>query len=237
MIYFVRHGETDFNLFNISQGQLDTSLNALGLKQAKQLAKKLKNKNFDAFYSSPLIRAKQTAEEINGFLKMKINYDARLMEVGKGILQGNRNSQKKYNKFFKNPHKYGGETEEDVEQTLDLMRKVKYESAMMYYYNPREGTPAAKMEQLPEQVRKDRLQRVIDLQLEHTHEQMSKRVGSVMKVLVESVSRDDKTELLGQTEQHEKVAFKAERSLIGKFVNVKITELSGNTFRGNIDSW
>lgn len=132
---------------------------------------------------------------------------------------------------------FPGETEQDVEDTLDLMRQVKYESAMMYYYNPREGTPAAKMEQLPEQVRKDRLQRVIDLQLEHTHEQMIKRVGSVMKVLVESVSRDDKTELLGQTEQHEKVAFKAERSLIGKFVNVKITELSGNTFRGNIEAW
>ena len=132
---------------------------------------------------------------------------------------------------------FPGETEQDVEDTLDLMRQVKYESAMMYYYNPREGTPAAKMEQLPEQVRKDRLQKVIDLQLEHTHEQMIKRVGSVMKVLVESVSRDDKTELLGQTEQHEKVAFKAERSLIGKFVNVKITELSGNTFRGNIESW
>ena len=132
---------------------------------------------------------------------------------------------------------FPGETEQDVEDTLDLMRQVKYESAMMYYYNPREGTPAAKMEQLPEQVRKDRLQRVIDLQLEHTHEQMSKRVGSVMKVLVESVSRDDKTELLGQTEQHEKVAFKAERSLIGHFVNVKITELSGNTFRGKIESW
>ncbi|MBQ7753276.1 MAG: tRNA (N6-isopentenyl adenosine(37)-C2)-methylthiotransferase MiaB [Treponema sp.] len=132
---------------------------------------------------------------------------------------------------------FPGETEQDVEDTLDLMRQVKYESAMMYYYNPREGTPAAKMEQLPEQVRKDRLQKVIDLQLEHTHEQMIKRVGSVMKVLVESVSRDDKTELLGQTEQHEKVAFKAERSLIGKFVNVKITELSGNTFRGNIELW
>ena len=127
---------------------------------------------------------------------------------------------------------FPGETEQDVEDTLDLMREVKYESAMMYYYNPREGTPAAKMEQLPEQIRKDRLQRVIDLQLEHTHEQMIKRVGSTMKVLVESVSRDDKTELLGQTEQHEKVAFKAERSLIGHFVNVKITELRGNTFRG-----
>ena len=129
---------------------------------------------------------------------------------------------------------FPGETEADVEDTLDLMRRVKYESAMMYYYNPREGTPAAKMEQLPVEVRKERLQRVIDLQLEHTHEQMSKRVGSTVMVLVEGVSRDDKTELLGQTEQHEKIAFKAEKSLIGSFVNVKITELSGNTFRGEL---
>ncbi len=129
---------------------------------------------------------------------------------------------------------FPGETEEDVEQTLDLMRQVKYESAMMYYYNPREGTPAAKWEQIPVDIRKERLQRVIDLQLEHTHEQMSKRIGSTVMVLVEGVSRDDKTELLGQTEQHEKIAFKADKSKIGSFVNVKITELSGNTFRGEI---
>ena len=129
---------------------------------------------------------------------------------------------------------FPGETEEDVEQTLDLMRQVKYESAMMYFYNPREGTPAAKWEQIPVDIRKERLQRVIDLQLEHTHEQMSKRVGSTAMVLVEGVSRDDKSELLGQTEQHEKIAFKAPSSLIGSFVNVKITELSGNTFRGSL---
>ena len=127
---------------------------------------------------------------------------------------------------------FPGETEADVEDTLDLMCQVKYESAMMYFYNPREGTPAAKLEQIPVEIRKERLQRVIDLQLEHTHEQMSKRVGSTVMVLVEGVSRDDKTELLGQTEQHEKIAFKADKSKIGSFVNVKITELSGNTFRG-----
>ncbi len=129
---------------------------------------------------------------------------------------------------------FPGETEEDVELTLDLMRKVRYESAMMYYYNPREGTPAAKWEQIPEEIRKERLQRVIDLQLEHTHEQMSKRTGQTVKVLAESVSRDDKTELLGQTEQHEKVAFKADKKLIGQFVNVHIDSLSGNTFRGTL---
>ena len=129
---------------------------------------------------------------------------------------------------------FPGETEEDVELTLDLMRQIKYESAMMYYYNPRKGTPAAEWEQIPEEIRKERLQRVIDLQLEHTHEQMSKRVGTEVMVLVEKVSRDNKEELLGQTEQHEKIAFKAPSSYIGSFVKVKICELSGNTFRGEL---
>ncbi|MBR4790188.1 MAG: tRNA (N6-isopentenyl adenosine(37)-C2)-methylthiotransferase MiaB [Treponema sp.] len=129
---------------------------------------------------------------------------------------------------------FPGETEEDVQQTLDLMKQVKYESAMMYYYNPREGTPAAKMEQLPEEVRKERLQRVIDLQLEHTQERMSERVGTTALVLAEGVSRDSADELLGQTEQHEKVAFKADRKLIGSFVNVKIIQLNGNTFKGEL---
>ena len=129
---------------------------------------------------------------------------------------------------------FPGETEEDVQQTLDLMKQVKYESAMMYYYNPREGTPAAKMEQIPEEVRKERLQRVIDLQLEHTQERMSERVGTTALVLAEGVSRDSADELLGQTEQHEKVAFKADRKLIGSFVNVKITQLNGNTFKGEL---
>ena len=129
---------------------------------------------------------------------------------------------------------FPGETEKDVEDTLDLMRTVKYESAMMYFYNPREGTPAAKMEQIPEEVRKERLQRVIDLQLQHTQERMKERVGGTALVLAEGISRDDTSELLGQTEQHEKVAFKADRKLIGSFVNVKIVSLNGNTFKGEV---
>ena len=128
------------------------------------------------------------------------------------------------------------ETEEDLELTLDLMRQVQYESAMMYYYNPREGTPAASWEQIPEEIRKERLQKIIDLQLKITHEQMIKRIGKVVKVLVEGISRDNKEEVLGQIEQHEKIAFKAPSSLIGHFVQVKITDLSGNTYRGELVS-
>ena len=126
------------------------------------------------------------------------------------------------------------ETEEDVELTLDLMNQVRFETACMYYYNPREGTPAAKMEQIPESIRKERLQRVIDLQLIHTDEQMKKRIGQTVKVLVESITRDNKEELLGKTAQDEKVSFKADKSLIGKFVQIEIQSLNGHTFKGRL---
>lgn len=129
---------------------------------------------------------------------------------------------------------FPGETEEDAEQTLSLMKEVRYESAMMYYYNPREGTPAAKMEQIPEEVRKARLQKVIDLQLIHTDEEMKKQVGRTEKVLVESVSRDNPNELLGKTERNEKVSFLADKSMIGKFVQIEIQSLNGHTFKGRI---
>ena len=126
---------------------------------------------------------------------------------------------------------FPGETDEDVEDTISLMKQVRYESAFMYYYNPREGTPAASMEQIPVEVKKARLQKIIDLQLVITREEMEKRVGSVAKVLVESVSRDNKKELLAKTQQDESVVFEAPDNLIGKFATVKIQSLNGNTFR------
>lgn len=114
MIYFVRHGETDFNLFNISQGQMNTSLNRTGLKQAKEVVEKFKDIKIDYIFSSTLNRAVQTAEEINKIYNLPIIFDQRLVEMSKGNLQGNINSQKKYDKFYKNPHKFGGETKLDV---------------------------------------------------------------------------------------------------------------------------
>lgn len=129
---------------------------------------------------------------------------------------------------------FPGETEQDVEDTLNLMKEVRYATAMMYYYNPREGTPAAKLEQIPEEIRKERLQRVIDLQLVHTAEEMQRQVGRVEKVLVESVTRDNPKELLGKTSRNEKVSFEADKSMIGSFVNIKIESLNGHTYKGVI---
>ena len=115
------------------------------------------------------------------------------------------------------------------------MKQVEYESAFMYYYNPREGTPAAKFEnQIPLEIKKERLQKVIDLQLSLTNKVMSGRVGRKVKVLADIVSRDNKSELLGKTSNNERVAFEADPNLIGTFVEVYIDSLNGNTFRGKL---
>ena len=128
---------------------------------------------------------------------------------------------------------FPGETEEQFEDILSFMNEIKFESAFMYYYNPREGTPAASFEnQIDVAVKKERLKKVIDLQLKHTTEVMSGRVGKTVAVLADIVSRDDENELLGKTEQNERVAFKADKKLIGSFVTVKLTALNGNTFKG-----
>ncbi|MBQ9539111.1 MAG: tRNA (N6-isopentenyl adenosine(37)-C2)-methylthiotransferase MiaB [Treponema sp.] len=131
---------------------------------------------------------------------------------------------------------FPGETEEDFGQVLSLMREVGFESAFMYYYNPREGTPAAVMEnQVDLETKKRRLQQVIDMQLEITRSVMAGRVGQVEKVLADTVSRNDKGELLGKTSQNERVAFKSPIFVLGSFVNVRLDRVSGNTFRGSID--
>ena len=80
MIYFVRHGETDYNLEGIVQGQLDIPLNKKGIHQANEIKNKLKDLDIDIIFSSPLLRAKQTAEIINENLNVKIKYDERLKE-------------------------------------------------------------------------------------------------------------------------------------------------------------
>ncbi|MCR5080425.1 MAG: tRNA (N6-isopentenyl adenosine(37)-C2)-methylthiotransferase MiaB [Treponema sp.] len=130
---------------------------------------------------------------------------------------------------------FPGETEAEFEEAYSLMKEIEYESAFMYFYNPREGTPAEKMEnQVPLEIKKERLQKIIDLQLEITQKVMKRRVGKTIKVLADIVSKDNQNELLGKTEQNERVAFKADPKLIGSFVTVKLESLNGNTFKGTL---
>ena len=128
---------------------------------------------------------------------------------------------------------FPGETENEFEETVSLMKEINYLAAYMYYYNPREGTPACSYEnQIPMEDKKRRLAKIIDIQQEITKTEMKKQLGKTVKVLVENVSRDDESEMLGRTSRDERVVFKADKSLIGSFVEVKIESLNGNTFKG-----
>ena len=132
---------------------------------------------------------------------------------------------------------FPGETEEDVEETLELIRQVRYEVAFMYHYNPREGTKAFEMPgRIPDEIKKERLGRVIALQHKVSAELMKHRVGQTVSVLVESTSRNNPDELFGHTELGEMVVFngKLEKTLIGHFVEANLTSLRGRTFRAKM---
>ena len=128
---------------------------------------------------------------------------------------------------------FPGETEEEFEETVSLMKEVNYLAAYMYYYNPREGTPACTYEnQIPMEIKKKRLAKIIDIQQEITKVEMKKQLGKTVKVLVENISRDNENEMLGRTSRDERVVFEASKDLIGSFVDVELQTLNGNTFRG-----
>ncbi|MBQ0165600.1 MAG: tRNA (N6-isopentenyl adenosine(37)-C2)-methylthiotransferase MiaB [Treponema sp.] len=130
---------------------------------------------------------------------------------------------------------FPGETDADFEEAVTLLQEVRYEAAFMYYYNPREGTKACTMpDQISMEIKKARLARVIETQLEINRTEMAKRAGTTVKVLCECVSKDNPDELLGRTEQDEHVVFMADASLIGTFQTVQLLELTGNTFRGTL---
>jgi tRNA-2-methylthio-N6-dimethylallyladenosine synthase len=127
---------------------------------------------------------------------------------------------------------FPGETEGDLEQTLELMERVKFLYAYMYHFNPREGTAAFELpDRIDEGTKRNRLSRVIALQKRHTQELLKKRIGSREKVLVEGISRKNADELITRTERDEMAVVPGAPSMIGSFWEVTLASLRGNTFR------
>ena len=127
---------------------------------------------------------------------------------------------------------FPGETEDDVRRTLQLMEEVKFLYSYMYHYNPREGTAAFDLPQrISEEIKRERLARVIALQKKHTSELLKKRIGSTEIVLVEGISRKNADELITRTEKDEMVAVPGPKSLIGTFGKLTLSSLKGNTYR------
>ncbi|MBP2240209.1 tRNA-2-methylthio-N6-dimethylallyladenosine synthase [Cytobacillus eiseniae] len=119
---------------------------------------------------------------------------------------------------------YPNETEEQFEETMSLYREVGYEAAYTFIYSPREGTPAAAMQDnVPLEVKKNRLQRLNALVNELSAEAMKKYQDEIVEVLVEGESKNNPDVLAGYTRKNKLVNFKGPKSAIGKIVKVKVT--------------
>ena len=127
---------------------------------------------------------------------------------------------------------FPGETESDVRLTLDLMEEIKFLYSYMYHFNPREGTKAFDLpDRIGEDVKRERLARVIALQQKHTIELLKARIGTTETVFIEGISKKNADELITRTEKDEMAAVPGSKSMIGSFGRVTFSSLKGNTLR------
>ena len=131
---------------------------------------------------------------------------------------------------------FPGETEEDLLDTIDVVRKVKYDTAFTFIYSKREGTPAAKMEdQIPEDVKHERFNRVLAVVNEEIAKINESYQDKVVEVLVEGKSKTDDNVLTGRTRQNKLVNFTGgSEDIVGKLVNVKITSPKTFSLQGEL---
>ena len=128
---------------------------------------------------------------------------------------------------------FPGETEEDFQETLDVVRQVRYDSAFTFIYSKRTGTPAAVMEnQVPEDVVKDRFDRLLAEVQKIAGEMCAVHQGTVQTVLVESVNEHDPNLMTGRLSNNLLVHFPGDKSLIGKLVEVSLDECRGFYYIG-----
>lgn len=129
---------------------------------------------------------------------------------------------------------FHSETEEDFQETLDLMKEVGYDSAFMFKYSERPGTYAAKRlpDDVPEEVKLDRLQRMINLQNELSEKSNKQDIGKVFEVLIEGFSKKSRDQLFGRTQQNKVVVFNKGSYRIGQLAQVRITEATSATLKG-----
>ncbi|MBQ8689952.1 MAG: tRNA (N6-isopentenyl adenosine(37)-C2)-methylthiotransferase MiaB [Clostridia bacterium] len=119
---------------------------------------------------------------------------------------------------------FPGETDEDFEATMSILERVRFDMVFSFNYSKREGTRAAKMEnQVPEEVKKERMTRLLDVQCEISREKNDAYLGRTVRVIVDSAEqKSGKTVYSARTATNKLVHFGAESNYIGKFIDVKI---------------
>lgn len=124
---------------------------------------------------------------------------------------------------------FPGETEEEFEETVSLVKEVGYDSAFTFLYSVRKGTPAAEYEdQIPEDIKHERFNRLVEAVNEESYRKNATYEGRKERVLVEGISKKNEETLTGRTEGFKLVDFPGTEDLIGQIVEVEITE--GKTF-------
>lgn len=132
---------------------------------------------------------------------------------------------------------FPGETEEDFLETLDVVKRVRYDSVYSFIYSKRTGTPAAVMEnQIPEDVVKDRFDRLLHTIQSISHEITDSQEGKTVEVLMEEVNDHDSSLITGRLSSNAVVHCKGGKELIGKICQVKLTESKGFYFMGEVVS-
>lgn len=127
------------------------------------------------------------------------------------------------------------ETEQDFEDTLDLVRRARYSSAFCFIYSRRKGTPAYSMDnQIPYSVKRDRITRLLACQNEVTKQISAEMIGKRYEVLVEGANNHYVNTMCGRTESGRLVNFKCDESFVGQFVTVEIEQAKSATLWGRI---
>ncbi|MDF1529311.1 MAG: tRNA (N6-isopentenyl adenosine(37)-C2)-methylthiotransferase MiaB [Sedimenticola sp.] len=130
---------------------------------------------------------------------------------------------------------FPGETEQDFEHTMSLIDEIGFDHSFSFIYSARPGTPAADLpDDVPLEVKQARLERLQKRIVEMTQQISRRMVGSVERVLVERHSRKDGLEMAGRTENNRVVNFAGSPALIGRFVDIRITEARPNSLRGEL---
>ena len=128
---------------------------------------------------------------------------------------------------------FPGETEEDFEATMEMLRAVRYDAVFSFIYSPRKGTPAAGFaDQVPHEVSAERMTRLLALQQEISSERAARFTGRTLRLLADEISRTDGGMLTGRGDPVRPVHFAADPALIGSFVNVKITRADAYSMFG-----
>ena len=130
---------------------------------------------------------------------------------------------------------FPGETEQDFEATMKLIDEIGFDNSFSYLYSPRPGTPAAELrDDTPHEVKAGRLKRLQDLIAEQEDAVARSMLNTTQRALVEGTSKKDASELAARTDNNRVVNFSGTSGMIGKFVEVKITQVVRHTLRGEL---